>query len=152
MTDLADYTAHLEAWRQKRLAALKAPNGWLNIIGRWWLEPGTVTVGSAADNDIVPTIGPARLGTLTQAPSGHVSFTPANGEPTIELEPNKKKPPNFLLEGLLVEITTMNGDNALRIRDTNSTAPNSSRPSRAFRPTRTGGSLPTGYPMTSRRG
>ena len=118
-----DYLASLEAWKVKRLEALKAPNGWLNIIGRWWLETGTVSVGSAPDSDIVLPAGPAKLGTLTQDADGNVTFAPADGSPAIHVEPNKKNPPRFTVEGFLIEITTLNGENALRIRDTNSAAP-----------------------------
>ena len=123
MTLPADYPAALAAWKQTRLANLKAPEGWLNIIGRTWLDPGTFTVGSAADSDIVLSAGPAGVGVLPQHDSGSVTFVPADGSPPVEVEPNKKKPPRFLVSGLLLEITTLNGVNALRVRDTNSTAP-----------------------------
>jgi len=135
MTVPADYLAQLDAWKARRLRNLKAADGWLNIVGRWWLEEGTVTVGSAADNDIVVPVGPARLGTLTQDTTGIVTFTPANGSAPVRAEPNKKSPPKFELEGLLVEITTMNGENALRIRDTHSPAAENFAPIEYF-PTR----------------
>ena len=122
MTAPADYLAQLDAWKARRLSNLKATDGWLNIVGRWWLEEGTVSVGSASDNDVVVPVGPARLGTLTQDSAGIVTFTPANGSDPVRAEPNKKSPPKFELEGLLVEIATMNGESALRIRDTHSAA------------------------------
>ena len=56
------YEADLTAWKAKRLANLKAPNGWLNIIGRTWLSPGTVTVGSDPDSGIVLSAGPYHAG------------------------------------------------------------------------------------------
>lgn len=117
------YEAELDAWKLKRLAALKAPNGWLNIIGRTWLAPGTVTVGSDPQSGIVLSAGPATLGTLTQHENGEVDFVPADGSSTVHLKPNKQLPPHFVLQGLYVEVTTLNGVNALRVRDTNSTAP-----------------------------
>jgi len=126
------YETDLDAWKLKRLENLKAPNGWLNIIGRTWLEPGTVTVGSAADSGIVLSAGPATLGTLTQAENGEVDFVPADGSPAHHLVPDKKHPPHFLLHGLYVEVTTLNGVNALRVRDTNSTAPDELEPLRYF--------------------
>ena len=132
MTTPADYPAQFEAWKTRRLAALKAPNGWLNIIGRTWLEPGTVTVGSDPDSGIVLSAGPASLGTLTQHDNGEVDFVPADGSAPHHLVPNKKHPPHFLLNGLYVEVTTINGDNALRVRDTNSTAPDELEPLRYF--------------------
>ena len=123
MTAPADYLAALDAWKQTRLANLKAPGGWLNIIGRWRLEAGSVTVGAAADNDIVLSTGPGHVGTVTQDEIGAVSFTPADGGPRLELKLDKKKPPRFQVGSLLLEVTTLNGENALRVRDTASTAP-----------------------------
>ena len=132
-TTAADYFATLEAWRARRLENLKAADGWLNIVGRGWLEPGTVTVGSAPDSDILVPAGPARLGTLSQDDKGVVTFVPSSGEP-IRVEPNKQKPPKFVVDGLLIEITTLNGENALRIRDTNSVEPARLAPIEYFAP------------------
>ncbi|MEP9399362.1 DUF1684 domain-containing protein [Mesorhizobium sp. KR2-14] len=121
MTTDQDYIRSIEDWRARRLANLKADGGWLNIIGRWSLEPGSVTVGSAEDNDVVLSAGPARVGTLTQDPDGGVTFTPANGSDPIRLKLDKKNPPRFSVGQLLLEVTTLNGQNALRVRDTQAT-------------------------------
>lgn len=118
----ANYLDALEAWKARRLANLKAPNGWLNIIARHWLTGGTVKVGSAWDNDIVLSSGPAEVGTLTEDETG-VSFTPAGGGEIIRLKLDKKKPPQFQVGNLLLEVTTMNDEHALRVRDTTSITP-----------------------------
>lgn len=118
----ADYPAQFEAWKERRLKNLKAANGWLNIIGRYWLEAGSVTVGSAEDNDIVLSAGPAHVGTITEDANG-VTFTPADGGAPLRLALDKKKPPQFEVGSLLLEVTTMNGENALRVRDKESKAP-----------------------------
>lgn len=123
MTASADYLAALEAWKKTRLANLKAPGGWLNIIGRYRLETGAVTVGSAEDNDIVLSTGPEHVGTIVQDDIGAVSFTPADGGEPLRLKLDKKHPPRFQVGSLLLEVTTLNGENALRVRDTASTAP-----------------------------
>ena len=47
------YKAELMEWVTKREAALKAPNGWLNLVGLHWLEEGDNTFGSDAGNKIV---------------------------------------------------------------------------------------------------
>ncbi len=109
-------------WQVRRLAALKAPDGWLNIIGRFWLAEGTVTLGSAPDNDLVLSSGPAHIGSLTQDGAGNVTYTPAGGAPQL-LALSKTKPPRFSAGNLLLEVTTLNGENAVRVRDTTSTAP-----------------------------
>lgn len=119
---MSDYATEYANWQARRLAALKAPDGWLNIIAREWLSEGTVKVGSADDNDIILSSGPAYVGTLTQDANGGVTYTPADGSAPIVLELNKYKPPRFTADNLLLEVTTLNGENALRVRDTASKA------------------------------
>jgi uncharacterized protein (DUF1684 family) len=71
------YTQQIETWRSQRVERLKAPGGWLSLIGLHWLKDGKNTVGSAKDNDIVLNAGPAHLGVVTLK----------NGKATIELDP-----------------------------------------------------------------
>ena len=71
------YTQQIEAWRAQRVERLKAPNGWLSLIGLHWLKDGKNTVGSAKDNDIVLNAGPAHLGVVTLK----------GGNTSIELDP-----------------------------------------------------------------
>ncbi len=124
---MTDYPNEYADWQAKRLAALKAPNGWLNIIARVWLAEGTVTVGSAADNDIILSSGPSHIGSLTQDADGQVTYTPEDGAPQV-LELSKYNPPRFTAGNLLLEVTTLNGENALRVRDTTSDAPEKLQP------------------------
>ncbi len=58
------HRAEIDKWHAKRLEEVKAPNGWLNLIGLYWLEPGVNTFGTGADNDIVflNTSLPAKAG------------------------------------------------------------------------------------------
>ncbi|WP_235935575.1 hypothetical protein [Devosia aurantiaca] len=76
---MTDYPTQYADWQSRRLEALKAPNGWLNIIARVWLSEGTVTVGATQDNDIVLSAGPDHVGSLTQDAKGQVTYTPADG-------------------------------------------------------------------------
>lgn len=43
----------MSEWKQKRIKALKDPNGWLNLTGLYWLKPGKNNFGSDASNEIV---------------------------------------------------------------------------------------------------
>lgn len=119
---MTDYASAYAEWKIRRLAALKAPDGWLTIIARDWLSEGTVSVGSAPDNDIVLPTGPDHVGRLTQDAAGAVTYAPADGGAPIQLELSKYKPPRFTAGALLLEVTTLNGQNALRVRDTASKA------------------------------
>lgn len=56
------YQAEIEQFRQKRNESLK--KNWITLAGLFWLKPGTNTIGSGRDNDVVLPSGPARLGTL----------------------------------------------------------------------------------------
>jgi len=77
-TDADGYVAQVEKWRQARLAALRAPDGWLSYTGSGRLRPGSYRVGTAADNDIGLSSGPPRLGLLT-VEEGRIRFEAARG-------------------------------------------------------------------------
>tara|TARA_R110002124_G_scaffold114535_60_gene269869 strand:+ start:3234 stop:4034 length:801 start_codon:yes stop_codon:yes gene_type:complete len=112
-----DYQQTIADWQAKRFEHLTAEDGWLNVIGRYWLEDGVARIGSAADNDIILPAGPARLGTITQAP-GKLVFQPeAAGQAAVVLTPDAANPPKFSVGSLRFEVTTMDGRNALRARD-----------------------------------
>jgi uncharacterized protein (DUF1684 family) len=129
---MTDYPTQYAEWQARRLAALKAPNGWLNIIARVWLSEGTVTVGRSPDSDIALSSGPERVGSLTQDAAGNVTFTPADGGPAQHLQLSKQHAPSFAVDNLLLEVTTLNGENALRVRDTTSDAPDQLQPIEYF--------------------
>ncbi len=47
------YIKAIKEWHQKREANLKKENGWLNLVGLFWLKNGINTVGSDTSNDII---------------------------------------------------------------------------------------------------
>jgi len=51
--ELAEYAQELNEWYAHRLEELTARDGWLNILGLYWLEPGVNTFGSSNENQIV---------------------------------------------------------------------------------------------------
>ena len=52
----------IEAWRASRHERLKQPDGWLTLVGLEWLGDGETRIGSASDNDIQLSGGPAYWG------------------------------------------------------------------------------------------
>ncbi len=66
VTDPA-YGEDLAKWRAKADASLKRERGWLSIVTRDELGPGTYRIGSAPDNQVVlpKALAPAHLGTIT---------------------------------------------------------------------------------------
>jgi len=54
----------IEAWRASRNERLKQTDGWLTLVGLEWLKDGESRIGSAADNDIQLSGGPAYWGSV----------------------------------------------------------------------------------------
>ena len=61
----AAYNKKIQDWRIERVEHLRAPRGWLSLVGLDWLKDGKNTLGSAKGNDIVLAKAPAHLGTIT---------------------------------------------------------------------------------------
>ena len=58
------YLEELKQWDGDRIAALKDPNGWLNLEGLFWFKKGVNSFGSAKENELVydNTAFPKHLG------------------------------------------------------------------------------------------
>src|ERR1700744_2786681 len=53
----AAYVKEIETWHAKRINELKAPDGWLNLAGLYWLQEGRNDFGSGVENTIVFPMG-----------------------------------------------------------------------------------------------
>jgi uncharacterized protein (DUF1684 family) len=60
----AAHRESVEAWRQKRYAALRREIGWLTLAGLGWLGQGVNRVGSDPHADVVLPGGPPEVGTI----------------------------------------------------------------------------------------
>lgn len=61
----AEYIKEIQEWDQRRVESLKRDNGWLNLVGLYWLEEGENTFGSAEENDLVfPENAPPSMGSF----------------------------------------------------------------------------------------
>ena len=122
----ADHVKQVEAWRAQRVERLKAPNGWLSLIGLHWLKDGKSSVGSAKGNDVVLAAGPAHLGAITLK----------DGKATIEIDPKSaatidgkalasaellddshEKPTTVAFGTASFYLIDRNGKKALRVKD-----------------------------------
>jgi len=76
----ADYARAIENWRAARDAELRTDDGWLTLVGLFWLTEGRNTIGGAATNAVpLPaTSAPPRLGVLDLG-GGVVRLTPQPG-------------------------------------------------------------------------
>src|SRR5437667_11285396 len=50
---LATYEKDIETWRKERSVSLRREDGWLTLVGLFWLHEGENTVGSDPTSDIV---------------------------------------------------------------------------------------------------
>lgn len=83
----AAFAASEQAWRGQRLAELTKPDGWASLIGLHWLDRGSHRVGSAADNGIRLSMGPAHLGVFSVR-DGKARFV-ADTAVTVDGQPSR---------------------------------------------------------------
>jgi uncharacterized protein (DUF1684 family) len=50
VTDVAAHKAAIDEWHAARVAKLTGENGWLTLVGLYWLKPGENTFGRAPNN------------------------------------------------------------------------------------------------------
>jgi uncharacterized protein len=125
------YRAEIERFRQAREAKLTSDTGWLTIAGLHFLTQPETTIGSGAANDVVlPSGTPARVGTFVLAKNGHVSVKlepgvavslldgkPFSGGP---IKSDGDGPPDRLVFGDVQVWVHQSGERpAIRIRDRN---------------------------------
>jgi uncharacterized protein (DUF1684 family) len=48
-----EYRSSVDQWHREREESLKRENGWLNLVGLYWLKTGKNSFGSASTNDVV---------------------------------------------------------------------------------------------------
>jgi uncharacterized protein (DUF1684 family) len=61
----SDYEQKIRAWQDHRNNGLSSPDGWLTLVGLFWLKPGENSIGSAPTNDFVlPKGAPEHVGSL----------------------------------------------------------------------------------------
>lgn len=107
----------LAQFRAARLAALTAPDGWLNLTDRIETAPGTWTLGRAEGNDLRLSAGPAHLGRLSVTPDNRATLTDLSGQDHPFL-PRPEAPAGLETANLNLELHIVEGRPALRVRQT----------------------------------
>ena len=107
--------AETEAWHQDRLAALRDEGGWLNLTDRIENAPGRYRLGRAEDNDLHLSTGPDHLGVLVLTAAGRATLEADTG--VMDFLPVPDAYPRLRAGGLILEMTELEGDYALRVRD-----------------------------------
>ncbi|HEY0554599.1 MAG TPA: DUF1684 domain-containing protein [Thermoanaerobaculia bacterium] len=123
------YRKEVETWRQHRLEGLKREDGWLTLVGLYWLKPGENRLGSDPGNPVLLPEGkaPALAGVLTrEGNSVRLTVQPgvpltADGKPVTpgqKLETDIKGKPTVLELGSLSFYIIQRGDRlGVRIKD-----------------------------------
>ncbi|MDH3748288.1 MAG: DUF1684 domain-containing protein [Gammaproteobacteria bacterium] len=76
--DIAAHAETVKTWRVDRLARLKAPGGYLNLAGLFWLPDGKSSFGADSANDFIFPGSAARIGEFEPA-NGGIQMTVENG-------------------------------------------------------------------------
>lgn len=126
-----DYVQSIEEWRRQRVERLTKPDGWLSLIGLFWLQEGENTVGSDAANDIrfPADRADAFLGVITVT-DGALAMTVrpgadvrCHGEPltSLTLVTDKSANPTVLTHrSLMWHIIDRDGRLGVRLKDSQS--------------------------------
>jgi len=115
------YVDSVRDWQQQRDKSLRSENGWLALVGLFWLRPGDNTIGSADSNDIVLPKGsaPQQAGKLHLA-GDEVTFIDPNGS-SRPLHYKKEEHPDTVQIGSVSFFVIKRGDKlAVRAKDPNS--------------------------------
>jgi hypothetical protein len=133
------HAAEIATWRARRVARLTARDGWLAVVGLFWLEDGENSVGSASGARVaLPARVPASLGTI-RLEGGRAAFRPAPGaavrvdgqtapDAGIPLRPDAEGTPTVVeADDVAFYLIARQGRLAVRVKDPRSDARRSFR-------------------------
>lgn len=130
--DAAAHNAEIQKWQNNRLAGLTKEDGWLTLIGLFWLNEGENKFGSDAKNPIVlPKDKVAGVAGSLYLEKGHVRLT---ARPGVEITTGNKSVTQFDLKddnddagptiltlgSLLINVVKRGDRIGVRIKDTDS--------------------------------
>lgn len=130
----SSFEGETRKWREQRNEELRAANGWLAVVGLFWLQEGSNSFGAGKRMNIVLPAGsaPAHVGTLELA-NGVVTLRVADGVNVTDIGGNPlqnyvmrfdggDQPAAFLVGSLNLSVIKRGNRYGLRVRDKNSQA------------------------------
>lgn len=106
----------LKSWQSARQAELRSPGSWLGLVGLFWLQPGSNSVGSAADAAVRLPSGPDGFGALHWQ-GDEVWWQPEGGE-ALHLQTDRDGAPTVVTcDSLAFFVVEREGQLAVRVRD-----------------------------------
>lgn len=129
-----DYQHEIAAWRQDRDKGLRDQNGWLTLVGLYWLDEGENKIGSDAGNKVIFPEGkaPAVAGTLVRhgkevqlqpAPGAGITVAgkPVTAPLAVQADP-QGKPPVLQLGSVSFFVIERGDKVGIRMKDSQSPA------------------------------
>ena len=138
-----EYAAQFEAWRRRRIERLVGEDGWLTLMGFYWLSEGDNPVGAdPASAVVLPAGTPEHSGSI-RVEGGRALYQPegeaiptADGRPVIDpmaLRSDVADEPTVLEFGSVrFHVVERGGRLAVRVRDRGNPARRTLRPIPAF--------------------
>ncbi len=128
-----DYVAEVDTWHKSRVEGLKKENGWLNLVGLYWLKEGKNSFGSDQSNDLVFPNGsiPAVAGYLELSGNIVTLVTEKNVAVTVNKQPvssyilfhkDSARAPVAAYGSLRWTVISRDDKTGVRLRDLNSAA------------------------------
>ena len=122
------YQDQILAWQQHRDRGLRSPDGWLALVGLFWLQPGQNTIGSGASNDFVLPAGSApdhvaKLSLqdshvlLTNLAAGRLKVNGVTVTSPVELSYDEDKPDKVTVDRISFIVIKRGTRLAIRARD-----------------------------------
>ena len=117
------YDNSIHEWQQKRDKGLRSEDGWLTLVGLFWLKPGNNTIGSTDSNDCVLPKGssPEHAGTI-RLEGDQVSFIEPNGSSRTLAYKNEEKPDTVHIGSVSFFVIKRGDKLAIRAKDSASPA------------------------------
>jgi uncharacterized protein (DUF1684 family) len=125
------YNDEIQKWREKREAELKSEDGWLTVVGLFWLKEGINRIGAASSNEIVlpANSAPNQLGEIDfhqgkavlRVADGAQVFVNDQIVKEFELQVEKKGKPDTIRVGDIRLFVIKRGDRyGVRVKNRNS--------------------------------
>jgi uncharacterized protein len=132
-TPMTEHQREVETWRTDRIARLRRPDGWLSLVGLFWLEAGENRVGSDPSSAVRLPAGaaPPRLGTIVlsgslmrfRAEPGVVVTSHNRPVQEVVLQTDQAGEPTLLQHGSVSFYVIQRGERlGVRVKDANAEA------------------------------
>jgi uncharacterized protein (DUF1684 family) len=121
----SEFKAEIDQWRADRETRLRAEDGWLTLVGLFWIEQGVSNIGSDPGAEVpLPASLPRDLGTITLR-KNIAEFKPAPGVPLKPVTMHDDEQPNYevvSLGSVSFYLIERGGRYGIRVKDSSSPA------------------------------